>query len=225
MPGRKPTSTKQRKAELQLKRAIKRGDAPPEAATNSTNRRRRGRGRGGNSSNSQQPRDPNVEASRRLESSFVKFSPTFLEEAKRKASSLIIPRPIPCANLIFPSQSIRPKTSTDAPHLSVLKRPKWNYEMSKKEVENNEAALFRRWLEDTDRAVKTATITSTAGGDTGVGTSSVDHSDPVSEPGTDDATTSPDAEPDPEANSKAEEDGMPAASPLYERNLEVYRQL
>ena len=202
-------SGKQRKAELQAKRAMKRGDIPQET-TSSSHRSSNTSRRGGDSRRGKQPSRANVDASRRLESSFVKFSPDFLEEAKRKASSLLIARPIPPERILFPSPW---KTGASNPvasagddqgrrqELTVLRRPKWRYDMSKKEVESNEAGVFKKWLEDTDQLVN-AWINERSEEDKEL----VEH--------TDGKTRHPD-------NSEC----MPHAAPLFERNLEVWRQL
>jgi len=37
--------------------------------------------------------------------------------------------------------------------LSCPKRPKWRYDMSKKEVERNEEGMFEKWLAQTDNSI------------------------------------------------------------------------
>lgn len=200
MPSRKkPFSHKQKKAELQLKRAQKRGDAekPPPQAKRHDAQRSRGRGSGG-------PLQTVADASRRLESSFVKFSPAFLEEAKQKASTIVVDRPIPLNLLLYPAAADVECASSE---LTVMKRPKWKYEMSKKEVESNEAGLFKKWLEESDTSIQRwAQIQN------GDNTASV---------------SSPDShnQNEPEGSEKDFHDQMPIVPPLFERNLEVWRQL
>lgn len=209
MPRRKPVSGKQHKAELQIKRAIKRGEVPSDAATKDTSRGghssrggRRGAGRG-----RQAPEvTARIQATRRLQSAFVKLSPEFLEEAKRKASELALTRPISPDKILFPPQIV---TNAGQPKLSVIKRPKWNYEMSKKQVEANEEGMFKKWLEQTDAAIDSwrqheSEVRATPPG-------SASH---TSETATDDL-----------AQAGGSESEMPSAPPLYERNLEVWRQL
>ena len=199
MPARKkPISTKQKKAELQLKRAQKRGDVekpPPNPAS-----RRRGRGRGGHAM--QVTHSNVVDASRRLESSFVKFSPAFLEEAKRKASTIIAERPIKLDKLIFPVGEHGAGSS-----LAVMKRPKWKYDMSKKEVEANEAGMFKKWLEETDAAVQNWAQAQNDG-----------YANRLPEEGMVNSEASADAQ-------DVYKERMPTAPPMFERNLEVWRQL
>jgi len=132
-PRRKPTSTRQKKADIQLKRAIKRGDVPPPE---------------------QKPhRAPtsrlvNTSTSDRLQSTFIALSPTFLEETKFLASTLPLPRPIPPKAAVF-IDVINP----DSVSLSCPRRPKWRYDMSKKDVEHNEEGVFKKWLEQTDGTI------------------------------------------------------------------------
>ncbi|KAH9937255.1 uncharacterized protein B0H18DRAFT_1091510 [Fomitopsis serialis] len=77
---------------------------------------------------------PAADASRRLQSSFVKLSADFLNDTRTLASDLALTRPIPPQAAIWPERS-------------------WRYDMSKKEVEANEEGLFRKWLAQTDDAV------------------------------------------------------------------------
>lgn len=75
--------------------------------------------------------------------------------------------------------------------------------MSKKEVESNEAGVFKKWLEETDQLIETwKTEVSNQGKD-------------------EEATGSADSDTEFGANSER----MPFAAPLFERNLEVWRQL
>lgn len=207
-PRRKPASSKQKKAELKVKRAIKRGDLPPDAAINASSKRGRRPPHG------KQPLAPNVDASRRLESSFVKFSPEFLEKAKRKSSVLPAIRPITADKLLFPveTHTLNHSTATalDAvPTVTVLKRPKWRYEMSKKEVESNEVGVYKKWLEGNDRIIQAWKAEETTPED--VAGSSENSEKTAEESVSPQLTNTPDR--------------MPYAPPLFERNLEVWRQL
>lgn len=204
MHRRKPNSAKQRKAELQIKRAVKRGDLPPEAAAKK-NPPTSKRGRGGGRLHVRQT-DINADASRRLESSFVKFSPSFLEEAKLKAASIKLSRPIHRDKCVYPLQTVnvigdhqQSKSPKSSPTVCVLKRPKWNYEMSKKEVEKNEEGVFKRWLTETDRLLATQTQMYNQTDTSRIQSDTVEGDNDLR--------------------------AMPHASPLYERNLEVWRQL
>ncbi|KAK0208758.1 P-loop containing nucleoside triphosphate hydrolase protein [Desarmillaria ectypa] len=144
MPRRKPTSTRQKKQEQQLKRAIKRGDVKPDSLSKPTrtNRKKSHLGRS----------LPPPETSRKLQSAFVKLPPEFLEQAKSLASSLVLPRPILTSSAILSLQEYRFPAPLDT--LTCPKRPKWRYEMSKEEVERNEEGLFKKWLKQTDAMVE-----------------------------------------------------------------------
>ncbi|KAI5898014.1 P-loop containing nucleoside triphosphate hydrolase protein [Schizophyllum commune H4-8] len=84
----------------------------------------------------------------RLESSFIRLSPEFLEITKKRASDTPLPRPIPASHAIFPSE----QSSADG-YVSCLRRPKWRYDQTKTEVEKNEEALFRKWLAEADEKI------------------------------------------------------------------------
>ncbi len=144
MPRRKPTSTRQKKQEQQLKRAIKRGDVEPNTIPKPkrTNRKKTHLGRS----------LPPPETSRKLQSAFVKLPPEFLEQAKSLAASLVLPRPIPTRSAILSLQEYCFPAPLDT--LTCPKRPKWRYEMSKEEVERNEEGLFKTWLRKTDAIVE-----------------------------------------------------------------------
>ncbi|KLO15058.1 P-loop containing nucleoside triphosphate hydrolase protein [Schizopora paradoxa] len=209
MPRRKPVSGKQHKAELQIKRAIKRGDAPPPTALAATSAKSKGKGRPvpgrsfrfGNAEERQ-------EDSRRLQSAFTKLSAEFLEDAKLKASTLPLPRPIPPENAIYPTF---PEATTPGParKLTIIRRPKWNYEMNKKQVEKNEEGVFKKWIKETDETLQTWV---TSQNNPELEEEEEEGSQSASEPPMDGISTSTDP-------------SMPIAPPLYERNLEVWRQL
>ena len=144
---RKPTSTRQKKADQQLKRAIKRGDVPqPEPKKNPRHRKSK-IGQTGNSDNAAL-----VESARKLQSTFIKLPPKYLEETKLLASTLPLSRPIPIEKAIFKSSHIKADFQTDV--LTCPKRPKWRFEMSKLEVERNEEGVFKKWLAQTDQLLQ-----------------------------------------------------------------------
>ncbi|KAJ4485812.1 P-loop containing nucleoside triphosphate hydrolase protein [Lentinula aciculospora] len=145
MPRRRPTSTRQKKEERQLKRAIKRGDVSPPPPTR-RKAPKRSREPHGNASASTP-----IESSRNLQSSFIKASRQFLEDTKLIASTVPVSRPIPLDAAILPSSY---EQGSNHELLSCPRRPKWRYDMSKKEVESNEAGLFRKWLQETDSALE-----------------------------------------------------------------------
>ena len=148
MPARrKPTSTRQKKADQQLKRAIKRGDVPqPEPKKNSHHRKSK-IGQTGNSDNA-----AIVESVRKLQSTFIRLPPKYLEETKLLASTLPLFRPIPVEKATFKSFHIEADLQTAV--LTCPKRPKWKFEMSKLEVERNEEGVFKKWLAQTDQILE-----------------------------------------------------------------------
>ena len=194
-------SAKQRKAELQLERAVKRGDLAPDTASKVA-KVHATRGKLPLKASSQ------TNVSRRLQSSFVKFSPTLLDEAKHKASVLVPLRPLPSSRAIFPAEMRNDLSENSTPTLSVLRRPKWNYDMSKKELESNEEGIFKRWLEEVDRHFEAWRLNREV------------HRKPEIDYAIDDLVQSDSVN---EHDCTAEQ--MPVFTPLFERNLEVWRQL
>ena len=200
MHRRKPISAKQRKEQLQLKRAVKRGDAPPPPPAKPDRHRKPRRGPTGQPLGSA-TRSAAAESTRRLESSFVKLPPAFLERTKVLASTLPLTRPIPPEAAILADVD-KPPPGAVSPHGSQLtcpKRPKWRYDMSKKEVEANEEGLFKKWLAQTDAALA-------------AWSNPADVGQPAAHEGFGDIT-------------KSVPESMPHAPTSYERNLEVWRQL
>ena len=204
MQRRKPFSAKQRKEQLQLKRAVKRGDVPPPAPAK-PDRHRKGRKGPTGQPLAANARPPAADASRRLESSFVKLPPAFLESTKALAASLPLTRPIPPDRAILPDVDKPPHGAHDAP-LTCPKRPKWRYDMSKKEVEANEEGLFRKWLAQTDDAVNAWATSQSFAAPTG-------------------RTSPPAAAHEPAPGEATATERMPHAPTSFERNLEVWRQL
>ncbi|KAH6916998.1 GTPase [Coprinopsis sp. MPI-PUGE-AT-0042] len=149
MPRRKPTSTKQKKAEQQLKRAIKRGDAPPPEPTKKQPRKKKGRiGASAATSNA-----ADIEKVKRLQSAFVKVSAEFLEETRQLASNIVLPRPIPRENTTLRLGDTSNQVEVDRGAWSCPRRPKWRSEMTKLEVEKNEEGWFKKWLIESDERV------------------------------------------------------------------------
>jgi hypothetical protein len=189
MQRREPASAKQRKAQLQLKRAVKRGDIPPpdpQKRLQKTKSRKR-----------------NVDApSRRLQSSFIKLPPRFLEETKSLAATITLSRPIDPAVAVFDDQVISHEQYTNPgvtndDWFTLLKRPKWRFDMTKEGVEKNEEGLFKNWLARTDGLVE-------------------EWVKRVEETGSDTDTTKVPGKPILE---------MPRSPTYFERNIEVWRQL
>lgn len=190
-PRRKPTSTRQKKADIQLKRAIKRGDVPPPSESKKQHPKARRRGPTGNLIGSSTS-DPAIQAARRLQSTFITLPPNFLEKTKFLASTLPLPRPIlPEAAVLV--DAVDPNTIA----LSCPRRPKWRFDMSKKEVEHNEEGVFKKWLEETDGAIQKWRDTKLSKANDFLGQ---DHS-------------------------TLESSTMPRSPTFFERNLEVWRQL
>jgi hypothetical protein len=146
-PRRKPTSTRQKKADQQLKRAIKRGDVPLEAKKISIHHRKPRLGPTG------QPIGTNVvESAQKLQSAFIKLPPRFLEETKAIASKIPLARPISPQKAIFYDSGHDGDPNLQP--MSCPKRPKWRFDMSKLEVERNEEGLFKKWIAQTDEALE-----------------------------------------------------------------------
>ncbi|KAJ7492467.1 hypothetical protein FB451DRAFT_1218406 [Mycena latifolia] len=137
-PRKRPTSSTKKKAATKLKRAVKRGDLPPEAKK-SVNRKHRG-----------PPVSDAVQAVRQLQSRFVTLPALFLEQTKVLAATLSLTRPIPNHVRRFPSIDHLDGEYT----LTCPRRPKWRFDMSKIEVEHNEEGLFAKWLSQTDQSVQ-----------------------------------------------------------------------
>ena len=196
-PRRKPTSTRQKKADIQLRRAIKRGDVPAPEPKKPGRRSKTSTRRGptGNSIGSA----TSIQAARRLESAFIKLPAAFLEETNLLASKLFLQRPIPAEATVYTDG----RDNNTVQELSCPRRPKWRFDMTKEEVERNEAGQFKKWLEQTDEAVKTWQYPK--------GTL-------PGEPKTSEASEGPSPEP-------GESHGMPRSPTHFERNLDVWRQL
>ncbi|KAG5647766.1 hypothetical protein DXG03_008489 [Asterophora parasitica] len=202
-PRRKPTSTRQKKADQQLKRAIKRGDVPAPEPQKKTRKPKFRRGPTGNAIGS--AADPanaaTIQAAKRLQSAFVTLPPKFLEETKLLVSTLPLHRPIADEIAIF-SDVYRDAGDPDALELTCPRRPKWRFDMTKKEVEHNEEGVFKKWLEKMDGLV--------AAWQTDKG---------LSEVSPEAASTGN------EAPALKEVVTMPRSPTYFERNLEVWRQL
>ena len=152
MPRKQPFSNKQRKAQLQEKRAIKRGDVspPPPARRNPKQKRRQlaSRSAAAGTVDTQA-----VASSRKLQSAFIKLSPAYLEKSRLIASKEPLTRPIPPAVAAFSIDDLDRSNEEGAQKLTCPKRPKWRYDMSKNEVEKNEEGWFKKWLDQTDQVL------------------------------------------------------------------------
>ena len=94
-----------------------------------------------------------VASSRKLQSTFIKLSPAYLEKSRLIAANHPLPRPLPPTVAVFSSEDLDQLNSGDAEKLTCPKRPKWRYDMSKNEVEKNEEGLFKKWLDQTDQVL------------------------------------------------------------------------
>jgi len=197
-------SGKQRRAELQHKRAVKRGDAPP---LDKQPRKKilRKLPKPGHTLDARQAADDASRAARKLQSQFVKLDHGFLETTKQLAATLPLPRPISAdRSLLDVPAHPQPDSDCEINQLSVPKRPKWKYTMSKVEVDANEEGHFRKWITQVDAVVEHWQHEGnqqqvTSGIDPGsIGQHIVDRTSDVK---------------------------MPRPPTCFERNLEVWRQL
>jgi hypothetical protein len=157
MTRRKPASTKQLKADRQLRRAVKRGDAPSlDTEAKKPRRPRKGpSNRAGLVSGAQSSSSQNaVESARKLQSTFIRLPPTFLEDTKLLASSLALPRPIAPEAALLNSSKTGGEDDALLGQLSCPRRPKWRFDMSKVEVEKNEEGLHKKWIVQMDQIVE-----------------------------------------------------------------------
>ncbi|KAF6766670.1 GTPase [Ephemerocybe angulata] len=148
-PRKKPSSMNKKKADRKLKRAIKQGivEAPEKKRTS-----HRKRPRVGPTGHTIGPDGSAVPPIRGLglQSAFTKLSPQFLEESKRIASNIALTRPLPPSSAIYAKAdpgSFAPTT------LTCISRPKWNFNMTKTEVEKNEEGVFKKWLAQNDQTI------------------------------------------------------------------------
>ncbi|KAH7916432.1 P-loop containing nucleoside triphosphate hydrolase protein [Hygrophoropsis aurantiaca] len=196
-------SGKQRKAELQQKRAIKRGDAPPPPPQPRRKKFRRSP-KQGHSLETREAYEEAAKAARKLQSAFLKLDPKFIEETKNLAAAIPLTRPIPVDACILADKA-NDRALSDSDSLSVPKRPKWKYKMTKAEVDGNEVGHFRKWISQTDTVVERW----------------------LAEPQPADANAHEEPQiQDPEIpNPPAPPTRMPRAPTHFERNLDVWRQL
>lgn len=139
MPRKKPTSTRQKKDDQKLKRAVKRGDVSPPPPS----RRKKPQKRNA-------PSSTLAESTRKLQSSFVKPSRKFLEDTKALASTVPLSRPIPIGAAILTEIS----ADHDSDPLTCPRRPKWRYDMTKSYIDANEEGVFKQWVNQTDTALE-----------------------------------------------------------------------
>ena len=192
-----PLSGKQRKAQLKLKRAIKRGDAPSQPVEQHRKRNKR-----------PPSADQAARSARSLQSQFVKLDKTFLDDTRALAGSIVLRRPIPSDIAVFRYEWTTPSPTPSQPELpqpTIPKRPRWRYQMSKEELDANEQAYFRTWLTQQDAVVEQWQRALNAPPSTDPTISPAD----LAADRVDDSETHP----------------MPHPPTHFERNIEVWRQL
>ncbi|THH33430.1 hypothetical protein EUX98_g730 [Antrodiella citrinella] len=136
MQRKKPFSAKARKAQLQQKRAIKRGDVlPPPSKQDRPKKSRRLVAHPFDQGPGPSSREAAAESTRRLQSSFVKLPQRFLENSKELASTLHLERPVPPEAVILRAETFA------------------SSEQDQTEVEKNEEGLFKKWLDQADDIV------------------------------------------------------------------------
>ncbi|GAA5844144.1 hypothetical protein JCM11251_002449 [Rhodosporidiobolus azoricus] len=93
-----------------------------------------------------------------LESRFIRLPKEVAEVHRQQAASDVLPRPIPPQLAVLDQRDVAPeKLDGEQLELTCPKRPKWNYSLSKRELEKNEGedssaskGVFKKWLEQTD---------------------------------------------------------------------------
>jgi hypothetical protein len=162
------------------------------------------------------PRPPNgatANKARALESRFAKLSPTALENLSLIAAYTPLERPVRPELAILTPERIDASTSASASTSAaeggskggggsgafrLPKKPRWHRDLSAKAVQSNESSVFSSWLEETDSAMDSRFSLVK-----GLLSSSVAEVKHLPRP-------------------KAEECLLPS---MFERNVEVYRQL
>ena len=94
-----------------------------------------------------------IASSRKLQSTFIKLSPAYLDKTRFIAANQPAPRPLPPTVAVFDPDELDRSNEGDARKLFCPKRPKWRYDMSKNEVEKNEEGSFKKWLDQTDQVL------------------------------------------------------------------------
>ena len=135
MSSKNPFSAKQSKAQLQDRRALKRGEIEalpikPKFYRNQPHR-----------SNTNTAAES---SSRKLQSKFISVSSEYLNLTRDLAHSEPLLRPIPKEYAEFNLESLVDRDVEG--RLTCPGRPKFRYGQSKKEVERNEEGMFKKWL-------------------------------------------------------------------------------
>ncbi|KAL4241690.1 Ras GTPase GNL1-like protein [Abortiporus biennis] len=155
-------SAKQKKAQLQEKRAIKRGDIEPLSHQEQKDRKRKNKIIKSQIHGIPPPAPHAPDQSRKFMYGLAKLPQKFLEETQILASTVPLLRPIPSESAILYPSVLAPTTAlgardetgkTISDQLTCPKRPKWRYDMTKNEVEKNERVWFQKWLDQTDTVI------------------------------------------------------------------------
>lgn len=146
-PRKKPSSSNEKKERDRIKRAIKRGDVEKPEDPHPNRKRRGVKSALANSDNQEA-----IDRAKKLQSAFIRPTKEYLVSTREVASNVPLIRPIAPEKTIYDpaefSIGVVPEPSSQP--LSCPERPKWRYDMSKKEVEANEEGLYQKWLEATD---------------------------------------------------------------------------
>jgi len=132
------SSGKKRRAQLQTKRAKKRGESPPPSAVKNGSTSIRYAFQKGHAKKS----GDTAGDTRKLQSRFIALTPEYLDRTRNLAHSTVLQRPLPGSSAVFPTDTLL----RDEGRLSVPSRPKFKYGQTKREVERNEEGVFRKWL-------------------------------------------------------------------------------
>ncbi|KAH8930147.1 P-loop containing nucleoside triphosphate hydrolase protein [Atractiella rhizophila] len=148
-----PSSTKAKKAKLQAKRQQKRDGVPEDTPGPAARKVKNSKySRGGRNIGKSYLDDPALvarqKARKALESRFIRLPKSTLDFYIRENSRKPLQRPV---DPIMGKWREDWDKHEEGKAFVCPKRPKWNYEMSKKEVEKNEEGQFRRWLQDSDK--------------------------------------------------------------------------
>jgi len=153
------------------------------------------------------------------ESSFSKLTSHQLEQFNLSAHYSILKRPIPSSKAVFDQIDLRTSTTSsihiqeqeESIGLSLPKKPRWKNVADTKALHANEKEVFKQWLISTDQKLYKAFSATT---NSLKSTDSTSSSDPI--PNQTGFQVLPSLETDP---------SQAIIPTLYERNLEVFRQL
>jgi hypothetical protein len=144
MPRKVLNSHKKRKAQLQEKRAVKRGELDPEVVKEKHRARRQ--------PSQAHHRVSTVTGSDRLKSVFTNVPKEYLVKTRNLAFSLTLKRPLDGEDARFPIELL---TERDVEgRLRCPERPKFKFGITKKELEKNEEGVFKKWKEGVEEVMR-----------------------------------------------------------------------